>query len=143
MPFDNIISRFKIPAIIAVCVIAAAVSVFLLYSHSPRGKTLVLSAEDQRINELIKDNGLTLETLAEALNLTEQQVKRMKPVYRDEQKKREALQRKISSSRDESAAEKLKSQLGLFHEYYEDMYSHILDEAQFSRFMRIRREFQK
>jgi transcriptional regulator with XRE-family HTH domain len=143
MPCANIISRFKIPATISVCIIAAAVFGFLLYSHSPRSKTPVLSAEDQRINELIKNNGLTLETLAEALNLTEQQVKRMKPVFRDEQKKREALQRRISSARDEPSAEKLKSQLGLFHEYYEDMYSHILDEAQFSRFMRIRREFQK
>ncbi|MDD4908083.1 MAG: hypothetical protein PHJ00_03375 [Candidatus Omnitrophica bacterium] len=143
MPSGNIISRFKISAIISVCIIAVAVSAYLLYSHSPRGKTPVLSAEDQRINELIKNNGLTLETLAEALNLTEQQVKRMKPVFRDEQKKREALQRKISSTDDQSLAEKLKRQLGLFHEYYEEMYSHILDEAQFSRFIRIRREFRK
>jgi hypothetical protein len=88
---------------------------------------------------LIAREDLSIESLTRVLGLSGVQVKRMKSVLKAESKRREAILR-IYALQDGSLSETGLQQLAEFSKYYEKMYSHILDEEQYTGFMRIRGE---
>jgi hypothetical protein len=80
---------------------------------------------------------LTIEQLKEDLRLSDYQVKRLRPIMKEESLRRSTLVRKYSGGGPE-ARQALEKELKLFQRYYEDMYSHIMSEEQFKKYLEIR-----
>ncbi len=85
---------------------------------------------------VVRRDKLTMEQLQFELDLSDYQVKRLRPIMKEESLRRSALVRKYGGSPQEQQS--LQKELKLFQSYYEDMYSHILNETQFSEYKRLR-----
>ena len=80
---------------------------------------------------------LTIEELTSELGLTEYQVKRIRPIMKEESLRRSGLIKKYANG-GPAGRQELQKELKLFREYYEDMYSHVFSDAQFGQYKRLR-----
>ncbi|MDD2702856.1 MAG: hypothetical protein PHC33_02450 [Candidatus Omnitrophica bacterium] len=80
---------------------------------------------------------LVIEQIKSELNLTEYQIKRLRPIMKEESLRRDALVKKYAGGGQEGQPA-LQEELKLFRKYYEDMYSHILSDAQFEQYKKLR-----
>ena len=88
---------------------------------------------------LIVRDDLSLESLTRVLELSPAQVKRMRPILKQEKKRHDAILRAYAASNGNLSEAGIK-QLEDFRLYYEKMYSHILNEEQFGKYTRVRKE---
>jgi hypothetical protein len=78
-----------------------------------------------------------IEQLKSELDLTEYQIKRLRPIMKEESLRRDALVKKYAGGGPEGR-QVLQKELKLFQKYYEDMYLHILSDAQFEQYKKLR-----
>ncbi|MFA5362149.1 MAG: hypothetical protein WC335_02735 [Candidatus Omnitrophota bacterium] len=102
----------------------------VLHPSAPAQQSSVVTPSSRR-------DKLTIEELTSELGLTEYQVKRIRPIMKEESLRRSALIKKYANG---SAAgrQELQKELKLFREYYENMYSHVFSDAQFGQYKRLR-----
>jgi hypothetical protein len=87
-----------------------------------------------------KHKAITLQELKARLNLTDKQVNRIRPIMEEKISKRKEIVRKYAG-KGEAAMASLKQEFQMFQKYYDDMYEHILTEAQWQQYQAMRKEF--
>jgi hypothetical protein len=86
-----------------------------------------------------KHKAVTLQELKKRLVLTDKQVSRIRPIMQEKIDKRKEIIRKYAG-KGESAMASLKQEFQSFQKYYDDMYEHILTEAQWQQYQEMRKE---
>lgn len=124
--------------IILICFIAilvASISLFfLLRKRAPQSPVTPVQEES-----LIALDDLSIDSLTKVLDLSSAQVKRLQPILKTEKRRHDAIMRTYVSDSGQLTEAGMK-QLADFRSYYENMYSHILNEEQFARYLRVRKE---
>jgi hypothetical protein len=82
---------------------------------------------------------VTLKELKEKLGLTDKQLERLTPIMKENANRRKEILVKYTG-KGEAAKPALKQELVLFQKYYDDMYSHILNEEQWTKYLAMREE---
>jgi len=97
------------------------------------------SPQESSTKASVPGKKITLKELKEILGLTDKQMERLTPIVKEKAGKRREIIAKYTG-KGEAAKSALKQELLLFQKYYDNMYSHILTEEQWARFMALRQE---
>ena len=82
---------------------------------------------------------VSLKELKAQLGLTDSQVKRLTPIMKQKGDRRTEIIKKYAGKGEKARSAFIK-EMQLFRQYYDDMYSHIMSEEQWSQYLQIREE---
>lgn len=137
MPLNN--RYFKIAGFIAGIALCVALLFYGYKTFIPRYKksaTADIGQNNTAVSPVVPKK-LSIKELKYILMLTDNQVKRLEPIMKEEKLRRKAIfnQHSAAGTDGRSSVDK---ELQMFRKYYENMYSHILTDEQFKKYLQVR-----